>query len=159
MNSYFRRSIHQPLLMHNYQKLIALKKISTYNRVLDINYKYPTEYLSKANVKRQRACTISGNRVLLAARRLTPICGRCRSSRVGGMTLTSAPVSTRKRMWRERSMRKKRRLLFWPGWLVAIRAWPVSFPPRSKDHSISLLLDQTWHGTSTSRQMYEEVPD
>ena len=55
----------------------------------------------------------------------------CRSLGEGGITLTSAPVSTRKRVPEAKSW-KKRRLRGRPGSLVAASDWPGRFPTWSK---------------------------
>ena len=52
-----------------------------------------------------------------------------RSAAVGGMTLTSAPVSTRKRRPVFLSEIYNRRLGKWPVTLVAESEWPSRFPP------------------------------
>ena len=52
-----------------------------------------------------------------------------RSAPVGGSTLTSAPVSTRKRQLEVLSFKSNRRLGKWPATLVAENEWPNLFLP------------------------------
>ena len=67
-------------------------------------------------------------RVPLTACKVKLSLGCLRSAQVGGSTLTSAPVSTRKRRPWLRSMMKKRRLGTRPGTPVAASDWPGRFP-------------------------------
>ena len=58
------------------------------------------------------------------------------------MTLTSAPVSTRKRKLEFQSRRKNRRLLERPVALVATNDWPVCFPTLHKvDGTAQMTMD------------------
>ena len=61
---------------------------------------------------------------------LSPKSGLClRSAAVGGMMLTSAPVSIRKQRPEILSRRNNRRLGEWPAALAAESEWPSRFPP------------------------------
>ena len=53
---------------------------------------------------------------------------RLRSAEVGGMTLTSEPVSTRKRVLECISLMKNRRLEVEPVALVTASVWPTRYP-------------------------------
>ena len=74
----------------------------------------------------------------LTARRAKQFCLCFRSAVDGGMTLTSAPVSIRKRRLELWSVRNNRRLGEWPATLVAESDWPSHFPLSSK------VLDISW---------------
>ena len=65
------------------------------------------------------------------------------------MTLTSAPVSTRKRKLELRSRRKNRRLLERPVALVATSDWPVRFPTLHKVDGTCVRWGQIGDGTNT----------
>ena len=70
--------------------------------------------------------------VLLAASRVR-VLGDCLSRRVGGMTLTWAPISTRKRVEEQVSVTKSRRLLgVRPVTSAAPTYWPCRFPNMSR---------------------------
>ena len=62
-----------------------------------------------------------------------------RSAAVGGMTLTSAPVSIRNRRPEFLSARNNRRLGRWPATLVAESEWPNRFPPACTVHGRHLV--------------------
>ena len=67
----------------------------------------------------------------MAALREGPVEGEVRLPREGGITLTSAPVSTRKQKLLARSVIKNRRLDGWPEVLVADNTRPAHFPARN----------------------------
>ena len=71
-----------------------------------------------------------------------------RAMRDGGITLTSAPVSTRYRVPETRSVIKKRRLTVGPGVLVAASNWPGRFPTGSRVGYICVPCHQSGDGTS-----------
>ena len=66
--------------------------------------------------------------VLLTAVNASGSGERLRSAGVGGMTLTSEPVSTRKRVWVGTSLTKKRRLEVGPVTPIAASVRPKRFP-------------------------------
>ena len=86
----------------------------------------------------------------LAACNTKPSCCLTRSAGEGGMTLTSPPVSTRKRVPVTRSTTKNRQLeKNGPGMRVAISIWPWSFPRVSKE---ACTFEQPHHnGNDTSK--------
>ena len=69
------------------------------------------------------------------------------------MTLTSAPVSTRKHKLEFRSLRKNRRLLERPVVLVAISDWEAHFPTLHKVDGTCMHLGQISGGTNTHLTM------
>ena len=76
-----------------------------------------------------------------------------RAMRDGGITLTSAPVSTRYRVLEARSIIKKRRLTVGPGMLVAASNWPGRFPTGSRVGYICVPCHQSgWYQQRLSRR-------
>ncbi len=91
--------------------------------------------------------------VPLTAESVKPSCLRRRSERVGGSTLTCAPVSTRKESLLERSVMCNRRHVSRPDVSVAANGWPARFARLTVFHSgkvecISLRYHQTFGDTS-----------
>ena len=74
-----------------------------------------------------------------------------RSAGDGRITLTSAPVSTKKRRPEYLSVKNSRRLGEWPVTLVAESVWPNRFPPSGTEVYISSHGLRTCDGTSTGR--------
>ena len=86
-------------------------------------------------------------------KRCSSSCLRRRSERVGGSTLTCAPVSTRKESLLERSVMCNRRHVSRPDVSVAANGWPARFARLTVFHSgkvecISLRYHQTFGDTS-----------
>ena len=69
--------------------------------------------------------------VLLTACRVR-VLGDCLSRREGGITLTWAPVSTRKRVEEQLSVMKSRRLGVRPVTSAASTYWPCRFPSMNR---------------------------
>ena len=90
--------------------------------------------------------------VLLTAWRLNVSCRFFRSMWVGGTTLTSEPVSTRKRKPDERSLTENRRLGDRPAALVAASAGPGRLTSGSRGVYNDVLGHQTSGGTSREYQ-------
>ena len=93
---------------------------------------------------------------LLTACRLRPSC-RCLRLARGGITLTSAPVLTRKRSPVGRSVTKNRRLGCRPVALVAASDWPDRFPTSNKVPYISGLRHHIVGDTNTGWSQLEGV--
>ena len=88
----------------------------------------------------------------LAAWRWTPHWRCCLSDWTGGITLISAPVSTRKQQCDSHSWTNNTRLRDWPGALVVISDWPVCFPsPKNKADYTWLPSLQNACGTNTNQ--------
>ena len=86
--------------------------------------------------------------VLLAACRVS-VLGDCLSWEEGGITLTWAPVSMRKRIEEEVSVTKSRRLGVRPVTSAAATYWPCRFPGMNRVACTYELLRQSGRGTNT----------
>ena len=84
----------------------------------------------------------------LTALRPEQSCLFFRSDGKGGMMLTSAPVSMRKRWPELKSVKNSRRLRVWPAALVAASDRPGSFPTSYKEVGTSWRRHQMSSGTS-----------
>ena len=91
----------------------------------------------------------------LAARSGGPGCLVRVSSPVAGMTLTSAPVSTRNCRL-ETASQTKRRPLFWPVTVTITGDRPFRFPAKSKVACIAGLPSRTCGGNNTNGCRGEE---
>ena len=94
--------------------------------------------------------------VLLTARSVRGSGERLRSAGVGGITLTSEPVSIRNLVFVCASLTKNRRLEVGPVALVAANVWPTLFP-RCRAPGISWQLHQTFCGTNRGSRQCESV--
>ena len=77
------------------------------------------------------------------------------SAGMGGITLTSEPVSTRNHVCVLVSLTWKRQLKCWAETPVITNIWPGCFP-NYRAPCISMLLPQTLHGTSRGCHQVEE---
>ena len=85
---------------------------------------------------------------------LSPRSSLCfRSAAVGGMILTSAPVSIRKQRPEILSHRNNRRLCEWPAALAAESEWPSRFPPSCRVGGTLLPGLQTSGDSSITHQL------
>ena len=90
------------------------------------------------------SCITTASKILFRS----SLWARClRAVKEGGTTLTSEPVSTKKRLCECKSLMINRQLGHWPCEFVAANVWPGSFP-NCMAPCISELPRQIWYGTS-----------